>query len=79
MSKSLSDFLVDLSQDPDLLHAYVTNRDKVIDESDLDDAHKELLKNSEDLETLRRVQDVVRAEQDEKDHARPMLIFVMHD
>ena len=77
MPKSLSDFLIDLSQDPDLLFAYVANRDKVIDESDLDDAHKELLKNSEDLETLRNVQDVVREEQEGKDYARAMLIFAM--
>jgi hypothetical protein len=77
MPKSLSDFLIDLSQDPDLLFAYVANRDKVIDESDLDDAHKELLKNSEDLETLRNVQDVVREEQEGKDYARAILIFVM--
>jgi hypothetical protein len=77
MAKSLSDFLVELSKDPELLHAYVTNREKVIDESDLDAGHKDLLKNSEDLETLRRVHDVVREEQDAQDYARAMMIFVV--
>jgi hypothetical protein len=77
MPQSLSDFLIEISQDANRLHEYVTNREQVIDESDLSDEHKDLLKNSEHLNRLKDVHNTVREELADHDEATPMLIFIV--